>query len=309
MNCTNKSRTGGLRVAGFVTAYTAVLGAAVLWLTSHTDAPRAQAAPRGVDVAIKPIVTDLAAATVGFAGEVGSYKGTIVFDGAAPEVKLIHKMGDASVKDAAVCSAKDMPNESLVVDPKTKGIANVFVYLAKAPAGFKAAAQPPAKVVFDQKDCRFTPRCITAHTGQTVNLLNGDPITHNTRTSPLTNMGINQAIKPNDRDGINIVYKRLERVPVEVKCDFHAWMKGYHLVCDHPFMAVTDAEGKFEIKDLPAGKYEFIVWQESKGYLDRKHAVEVKAGKATEETLKFGAKAFAGFDGPKPQTFAVSIAP
>ena len=63
-------------------------------------------------------------------------------------------------------------------------------------------------------------------------------------------------------------------------CDFHSWMKAYHLPLDHPFGAVTDENGNFEIADLPVGDHEFVVWHESaQGQLvERKLKVAVQAG-------------------------------
>ena len=34
------------------------------------------------------------------------------------------------------------------------------------------------------------------------------------------------------------------------------------LVSDHPYFAVTDKSGNFTIKDIPAGTYEVVCWQE-----------------------------------------------
>jgi hypothetical protein len=44
-------------------------------------------------------------------------------------------------------------------------------------------------------------------------------------------------------------------------------MKGYVLSQDHPYMAATGDDGKFEIKDIPAGKHDFQFWHEAGGYL------------------------------------------
>jgi hypothetical protein len=46
-------------------------------------------------------------------------------------------------------------------------------------------------------------------------------------------------------------------------------MRGYMLIQDHPYMAVSDKDGKFEIKNLPVGEWTFIVWQEGVGFLPR----------------------------------------
>jgi hypothetical protein len=44
-------------------------------------------------------------------------------------------------------------------------------------------------------------------------------------------------------------------------------MKAWVGIFDHPYFAVTDKNGKFEIKDAPAGKYRLFVWHEEVGYL------------------------------------------
>ena len=45
-------------------------------------------------------------------------------------------------------------------------------------------------------------------------------------------------------------------------------MTAYLMVCDHPYFAVTDANGRFEIPNVPAGvELEFRVWHERAGYL------------------------------------------
>ncbi|MFM8583169.1 MAG: hypothetical protein ACKOFW_16955, partial [Planctomycetaceae bacterium] len=250
--------------------------------------------------AVKP---GLAQASVGLADGV-TLSGTVIYtDDFKPLAPLVKK-GDGGVKDPAVCAAEEIPDESLMVGAN-KGIANVFVFLAKAPAGYKAEI-PKEEVIFDQKGCRFLPHSLLVQAGQTVKILSDDAIPHNTHTFPLRNPGFNQSISPNDRKGFELKYTKAEKLPIEVKCDFHAWMKAYHLILDHPFMAVTNAEGKFDIKNLPAGKHEFIVWHERKGYPERKFEVDAK-GPSTSVELKYGAKNFASFDGPKPKTVLVSL--
>ena len=69
-------------------------------------------------------------------GGYGTVTGQFVLEGAIPELKPFVAKGDSSVKDGAVCGKEGVPDESLVVDPATKGIANVFVYMPKAPRTF-----------------------------------------------------------------------------------------------------------------------------------------------------------------------------
>ena len=67
-----------------------------------------------------------------------------------------------------------------------------------------------------------------------------------------------------------------EFLPMQVKCDIHAWMKAYWLVLDHPYMAITDKNGKFNIEKIPEGEHEFIVWHERIGYLDTRKDAQGK---------------------------------
>ena len=52
-----------------------------------------------------------------------------------------------------------------------------------------------------------------------------------------------------------------------VACDIHPWMHGHVMIFDHPFFAVTGPDGSFEIKGVPAGDQNVVVWQEGVGYV------------------------------------------
>lgn len=281
-----------------------VVGGLMVWSLIAGDAATTQASVVVVEQA-NSVVREAAVAPIG-AGT-GSFSGQITLTGAIPALPNKVNKGDVTVKDFAVCAAQDIPDPSLMVNPKNKGIANVFVYLMKLPAGFKAApvaAQPR----IDQKGCTFVPHCLTLQAGQTVLFLNSDPILHNTNvTSP--NNPFNKGIAAGNNVGEPFTYANADRLPIFVKCDFHAWMSAYHLVQNHPFSAVTDADGKFEIKDVPAGKHNFMIWQERSGYLQGRagYAVTIDSGKNTKVALKYGGSKFTAFQGPKPKQVLVSI--
>lgn len=270
-----------------------LLTISLAWLATPTGANGAATTAQQVRILADQAASAAVAAEASKPAKgTGNFAGVVTFDGAVPERKLKFKKGDMSVKDAAVCAAADMPEESLVVDRESKGIANVFVYLAKAPAG-KTFEPPKQPAVFDQKGCRFLPHAMIVRAGQPLTVLSGDPVAHNTHTNPFGgNKAENFVVKANDRVGVSIKYTKAERLPVNVNCDFHTWMKAYHLVIDHPFGAVTDDKGSFEIKDLPPGKYEFVIWQESVGYLERKFVVDIAADKVTEKKIAFPASKF-----------------
>lgn len=222
----------------------------------------------------------------------GTVKGQVVLDGALPKIDLLVPKGKADVRDAAVCAAQDVPDEKLVVDAESKGIANVVIYMAKKPEKIHPdlVKSKEKEVTFDQKGCRFVPHVLMVRTDQQVRVLSDDAVAHNTHTYPLKNTSANFIVTPSNRIGVELKPLNLaERLPVKVGCDIHAWMTAYWVVVDHPYAAVTNAKGEFEIADLPVGKHEFIVWHEGAGYLDRKYAVDVKAGANDQKPLKYTA--------------------
>ena len=50
-----------------------------------------------------------------------------------------------------------------------------------------------------------------------------------------------------------------EGPPIQYKCTIHGWMTGYVRIFDHPYYAVTDENGNFEIKNAPAGKFRIVL--------------------------------------------------
>ncbi len=106
-----------------------------------------------------------------------------------------------------------------------------------------------------------------------------DPVNHNIRYSAFTNGAFNQILPPNGQVEVKLV---AERRPIPLACDIHPWMKGYIMVFDHPFFAVTGEDGSFEITGVPTGTQNLVLWQEKVGYVNQGGArglpVEVTAG-------------------------------
>lgn len=225
----------------------------------------------------------------------GTIKGQVLFNGTPPVLKPLVAKDDPAAKDAAVCAAEAVPDESLVVDPETKGIADVFVWLIKKPAKVNPdLAKPKDPIVdFDQKGCRFLPHSLVIRTDQQVRVLSGDSVAHNTHTWTIKTKQANFILTPNDRKGVVIQNKLVEeRLPSKVSCDIHPWMQAWWLIVDHPYAAVTDAKGNFEIADLPVGDHEFRVWQEKAGYVEKTYKVTVKEGENKLPPIKASAALF-----------------
>lgn len=270
-----------------------------------------------VSVTIKPVAgaSDVAAGGAAPAVETapagyGNLVGTITFEGTPRNLSPIIAAGDTTVKDAAVCSVMAVPDESLVVNAGNKGIANAVIFLEKRPAFVKPElATPPANAVFfDQKGCRFLPHVLTVQVGQQLLVISGDAIPHNTHTYPNRNNPFSQLIGVNDRSGVPCNYKKSESTPLEVRCDFHPWMKAYHFPVDHPYFAVTDKDGKFKIEGLPPGKHSFNVWHErapgNARLLVRKLQITIEIDKDTTKDLTYASTNFAALPTPSRRQVA-----
>ncbi len=175
---------------------------------------------------------------------------------------------------------------------KTPGtrIADVFVYLPQAPSG-TAAAVPQQPFLLRTDGAAFSPRAGIARVGQTLTLRNDGRMPGNFHLFPSRNPTINQAVAPGQEAKFD-AYFVPERIPFEIRDDLHPRMRAVLLVVDHPFAAVTDDSGAFEIADLPAGKYSLRVWHERAGFLDKQLTVDIKQGETTKTTLSYTSDRF-----------------
>lgn len=220
----------------------------------------------------------------------GSFSGEIVLEGDIPTLKPKVTKGDPAAKDPAVCAAEDIPDYTLTIDPATKGIADVFIYIRRPTAVHPDRAPvPKEELVVDQKHCRFIPHTLIVRCQQQVIAKSQDPVPHNIHGYNVFNPGFNFTVAANDQVGqkvpIDKANNKPEPLPIPVKCDIHTHMESYWLVIDHPYAAVTNAAGKFEIPDLPVGKNTFTIWHSTSGYVWRTLDVDVKPN-GTSLTLK-----------------------
>jgi hypothetical protein len=225
---------------------------------SSTPAPKASAVPAAGTAAPTPT----AAAPVKAEGY-GTLKGQVTFAGDPPAAKVLFEKGKAA-KDPDVC-AKDaaLISERLLVDGGSKGVKNVLVYLSKPTSVSDEAkkAYAASTILFDQIQCVFEPHVLGIMANSPITLKSSDPVNHNINAKLKQSSAFNSLLAP--RGETKYTPTGAERMPAEVTCDIHPWMKAWWMVLDHPYFAVTDAKGYFEIKIAPAGTQKVVVWQEA----------------------------------------------
>ncbi len=200
------------------------------------------------------------------AAEWGNLTGRFVYDGEAPAQTELTLSADK-----AYCGKFKPLSETLVVGEKG-GIKNVLANLyinyrrgEKAPAAHPSyEMDAEAKVVLDNKGCAFAPRVVFVRNSQTLEVKNSDDVGHNTKIDAFNNGSINPLLPAKKK--IDHQFKVPEQHAATVSCSIHPWMNAFVIVRDHPYASISDANGEFTIKNLPAGEHTFQFWHEA-GYV------------------------------------------
>lgn len=191
-------------------------------------------------------------------------KGRVVWLGPVPERREI------DFRDPQTVVCRQAFKDSLEVNLKNRGVKNAVVFLAghhrnqfrrRPPPMHPSLRQAPtAEVMFDVKDYRVTPRVLALREGQT---LVG-------RTNKETHaIDFSNNFEARGRMLSDLTTPRLRWTPNSysepwrITCDIHYWMKGYVWVFDHPYYAVTDEDGAFDIPLAPCGDRRLFVWHEA----------------------------------------------
>jgi hypothetical protein len=204
-----------------------------------------------------------------------SVKGKVVF----PENQPIPKREPLNVtQDKDHCLSKgEILDETVIVNPKNRGIKNVVVWLrpddaTNAKAKFTAAQidpadakRKPAEVVIGQPCCMFVERITIARPGDTLIVKNQAPVPHNFFWNSENNGSFNVTIPKMDQWKLPAAIEP-EGPPIQYKCTIHGWMTGYVRIFEHPYYAITDDSGNFEIKNAPVGKFRVVYWHENIGF-------------------------------------------
>ena len=208
------------------------------------------------------------------ASAVGAIEGRVIFQGTTipPPTEI------ENTTDPEACGSRQSFAD-LLISPKNRGIRNVIV--AVAGPELPSAPRPAGEtLVIENRKCQFAPHVAVLTTGSTLEATNSDPVSHTTHLyyGPLSrNLALATGEKASqliNRPGMIIV-----------KCDIHGWMKAFVRVDSHPFHAVSDAAGRFQIRGIPAGSYTLEVWHEVLG--KQELPVTVRGGKTERIEIQY----------------------
>jgi plastocyanin len=208
----------------------------------------------------------------------GTITGEVRFTGTAPPQT---ELDMSSSKDcAAQHSGPVRAGDVLVKDGKLQNV----IVAVKEGLGDRVFAVSETPVEIDQQGCMFMPRVAVAQVGQPLRFLNSDTFPHNVRAAPPKGSGWNFSLGLKGAARTIDVDQPLGIVPI--KCDIHPWMAAYLGIYDHPYVAVTGADGQFTLRDVPAGTYVVEAWHERFG--TRTLTVAVAAKETKNVSVAFG---------------------
>ena len=168
------------------------------------------------------------------------------------------------------------------------GLAGVIVEIQGVEAGKEWAPEALHPVV-DQEACWFTSPSWVAAKGDRVELRNSDPILHNVHAYEVLPSGDRRTLfniaQPHEGQITNQKLKLRRSNIVKLECDAHNFMHAYMYFASSPYYATSDADGGFEIGDVPPGKYIVTAWHPVFG--QREAEIEVGAGTSASVDFSF----------------------
>ena len=216
------------------------------------------AAACGADVADQPAPTVAPGKKVDLA-TAGSLSGTVRFDGTPPSNEILRTSTDKQ----CVLNAGPNPQSDAILVGANGALKNAFVYVKSGLDAGYAFDAPAGPAQLNQHGCIYTPRVLGVRVGQAIEIINNDDTMHNVHALPMVNQEFNKS-QPKVNDRMSTVFTAPE-VMVRFKCDVHGWMAAHVGVVDHPYFAVSDEAGQFEMKNLPPGSYTLEAWHEKFG--------------------------------------------
>ncbi len=193
------------------------------------------------------------------AGNEASLIGAILVNGEPPKRIKYDMSADP------VCEGHNRP-QALTDDVLTsnQGLLNVVVYVKSGgPLNSHRFEVPQSEVNLEFNGCRLSPRVLAIRAGQRLSVVNSDSTVHKIHPRPKMNPEWYQTLAAGTPPFVKAFMRSEQFIPV--KCDQHPWELAILNVFAHPFFAVSDQFGNYEIRGLPPGTYELVAWHEKLG--------------------------------------------
>jgi hypothetical protein len=207
----------------------------------------------------------------------GNITGTVKWSGPMPR-----GMDFPITKDNQICdpdSKKTTDLERLEVGSQG-GVANTVVYLKNISSG-KPLELPEQRRHLNQKRCHYIPHILLVPEGGTLQMQSSDATLHTIHMDGAATFNLPFPF-PNQVISRNLSSPGL----VNLRCNGgHVWMNAEMWVVRHPYYAVTDESGHFELADVPPGTYQIVAWHEGWTLMGKEQAYDVLTERKVERPV------------------------
>jgi hypothetical protein len=203
----------------------------------------------------------------------GTISGTVKWSGPVPRPLLFPITKDNQICDPESKKTADL--ERLIVGPRG-GVANTIVYLKDISSG-KALVMPEQHPHLDQRNCRYIPHILLVPQNDALEIESSDATLHTIHMEGAASFNLPFPFPHQPTS-------RVMSTPglVHLRCNGgHVWMNAEMMVIPHPYYAVTDESGHFQLTDVPPGTYEIVAWHEGWRLAGREQSYDV----LTEHTV------------------------
>ncbi len=220
----------------------------------------------------------------------GTISGTVKWSGPVP-----HNLDFPITKDPQICDPEGKRTaslERLIIGPGG-GVANTVVFLKDITSG-KALELPEQRRHLDQKLCRYIPHILLVPQNGGLDMVSSDATLHTIHMDGAATFNLPFPFP-------NRVTSKTMTTPglVNLRCNGgHVWMNAEMMVVTHPYYAVTDESGRFELTDVPPGTYQIVAWHEGWNLVGKEHAFDVLTERSVERPM---------FSGPKTWEKSVTV--
>jgi hypothetical protein len=178
---------------------------------------------------------------------VGSVSGTVRWRGEVPPVAEVPVLTHRE----ACGETRRIP--SAVVGPRG-GVAGAVVVLE----GVREGRLPlGGEVRFVLAGCELSPRVAVASIGATLRFENQEALLHNVRILSGRETWLDVGLPQRGSTTEAIARVGIHRIVDDAA---HPWIESWLYVADHPYIAVTDADGRFQLPRVPVGSYQLRLW-------------------------------------------------
>jgi hypothetical protein len=184
----------------------------------------------------------------------GTIRGMVKWSGEKPKLAPVPINKDPQVCDPQSQKVRDL--ERLIISAQG-GVANTVVFLKEISAG-KAMNLPAQLRFLDQRNCRYEPHILLVPSGEVLQMKSSDTTLHTVHMDGAASYNLPFPF-PNQ-----VISRQMATSGVvNMRCNGgHTWMNAEMFVVPHPYYAVTDESGRFELTDIPAGNYQLVAWHE-----------------------------------------------